>query len=251
MIPQNVAVILARPFNAQNIGAVCRAMKNTGFSDLRLTEPRKNWRRGARSMARSAADLLKKAKVFKTLEEATEDLHWILGTTRRTGGRRGLFLPFDSALTKVSKQSSQIKIGIVFGRESKGLNNDEIAACDNLLAIPSHPDYESLNLAQAVMTVLFSLSWRDLEKGKKMPEPRAFHWISKTETRRAFQHFEKALKSLGFSEGPEGKIKRILRVYEALFKRTGMLEREAQMIKGLSRRICEKIDGTFPEIEKE
>ena len=111
----------------------------------------------AKKMAMSADDILKKAVEFFSLQEAIRDLGLVIGTTRRKGGHRGAFLPFNAAVSKIRGSSQHQKVGIVFGRESKGLANEDSALCDHLVTIPTGQIYPSLNLAQAVMVMLFAL----------------------------------------------------------------------------------------------
>jgi len=237
MKKEKIAIILVSPENPDNIGAVARAVKNMGFSDLRLVAPPPKWRSKAKKMAVSADDVLEKAGEYSSLQEATRDLVLVIGTTRRGGGHRGAFLPFDQGISKVNGGSSHQKIGIVFGRESKGLANDESVLCDHLVTIPTGPVYPSLNLAQAVMVMLFALSW----KRKKAPAGLPERALNKKEIETTIAHFEVALKVLGYKKGGADLLPRILTTLRGLIKRAGLLEPEAQMIKGLSRKIREKV----------
>ena len=237
MKKEKIAVILVSPENPDNIGAVARAVKNMGFEDLRLVKPPKAWRAKAKKMAMSADNILKNAKEYSSLQDAIRDLGLVIGTTRRAGSHRGAFLPFNEAVLKVRGSSYRHKIGILFGRESKGLANEESVLCDHLITIPTGSSYPSLNLAQAVMVVLFALSW---ERGTKKPAPHA-RALNKKEIEVAIAHFEEALKALGYKKGGADLLPRILRTFRGLIKRAGFLEPEAQMIKGLSRRIREKV----------
>ncbi len=237
MKKENIAIILVSPENPDNIGAVARAIKNMGFEDLRLVEPPRSWRTKAKKMAVSAEDILKKEKTCASLQDAIQDLGLVIGTTRRLGGHRGTFLPFEQTIAKIRGGSYRQKIGIVFGRESKGLANEDSALCDHLVTIPTGPSYPSLNLAQAVLVTLFALSWgRGLKKA--VPHERA---LNKKEIEVTIAHFEEALKALGYKEGGADLLPRILRTLRGLIKRGGLLEPEAQMIKGLSRKIRQKI----------
>jgi TrmH family RNA methyltransferase len=161
----------------------------------------------------------------------------VIGTTRRSGSQRGAFLSFDDAISKVLERSSQQGTGIVFGRESKGLANEESALCDYLVTIPTGDAYPSLNLAQAVMVLLFALSWSRGANPVLLPG-RA---LNKKEIEVAIAHFEEALKILGYKSGGADLLPRILKTFRGLIKRSGLLEAEAQMIKGLSRKIREKV----------
>lgn len=233
----NIAVILVGPENPDNLGAVARALKNTGFQDLRLVRPPRNWRRQGKKMAMSAADVLKSGETFPSLAAATEDRNLVIGATRRGGAGRGFFSSFRKTITKIRKTSAQRKIGIVFGCESKGLANKDIGLCDQLFTIPASSRYPSFNLAQAVMVVLFTLSLSP-EAGQKEESGRL---LNKKETKIVLEHLDAALKALGYRRGGNDLLPRILGTMTGLFKRSGLLEPEAQMFKGLSRRIREKV----------
>ncbi len=247
MKKEKIAIILVSPENPDNIGAVARAVKNMGFADLRLVEPPRGWRAKAKKMAVSAEDILRKGREYASLQDAIKNLGLVIGTTRRVGGQRGTFSPFDKAVSKIRGSAHLQKIGIVFGRESKGLANEDSDSCDYLITIPTGSSYPSLNLAQAVMVVLFALSWKasskrrgDGDRGAEEAVPQA-RTLNKKEIEVTIAHFEEALKVLGYKEGGADLLPRILRTLRGLIKRGGLLESEAQMIKGLSRRIKEKI----------
>lgn len=245
MQPQNVFVILSHPHTADNIGAAARAMKNMGFMNLRLVSPRRNWRRRAYVLARSAKDVIDAAKVYSTLTEAVADLNWTFGTTRRISERRGKFLSFDSFVSSAVKKSSRLKVGIVFGRESKGLNNEELDCCDQLVSLPADEAYPSLNLSQAVMVALFSLARKRLKRvsrvGSFNDSEKA---LDKAGVQSAMQSFSQALECLGFYGGKDGRLDKIMKLMDAIFKRAGMFDYEARMIKGVSARIVERASKT-------
>lgn len=237
---RNIIVILAYPENPDNIGAVARAIKNMGFETLRLVIPPARWRVKGRKMAMSAGDILKKAQVFRSLKDAAADISVLVGTTRRHGKERGTFLAFDKAIEKIQRESPKGNVGIVFGCESKGLSNEHIRLCDYQMTIPTGRAYPSLNLAQAVMVVLFSISGkRSLLSQESKAEGKP---LKKKEVELTLMCFEEALRSLGYREGGANLLPRILQTTRDLIKRSGLWEREAQMIKGLSRRITEKVN---------
>lgn len=230
----HIFVILVEPENPDNIGATARAMKNMGFKNLRLVSPHEDWQSRAKKMAVSAGDVLEKAEVYNTLKEAVADLKLTVGTSRRTGGRRGVFWKFQKAIDELTHSSLIQKTGILFGKESKGLSNAHLAACDWITAIPSSPEYPSLNLAQAVMVVCFSLSnFEDDsdEKGRKLD------FLNKRDMNKAFDWFEKAVESLNYKPVIS---KRIMTTFQAMVKRSGLISSEGEMIKGLSRRIVDR-----------
>jgi tRNA/rRNA methyltransferase len=234
---ENIVIILVLPENPDNIGAAARAVKNMGFSALRIVKPPRQWKTKAKKMAMSAKDILEKAEKFRSLQEAIQDLGLVIGTTRRAGGHRGVFLSFDKTIEKARGNSLRQKIGIVFGRESKGLANEDSALCDHLVTIPTGHVYPSVNLAQAVMVLLFALSW-GREASKEVLSERA---LNKKEIEITIACFEEALKALGYKKGGADLLPRILKTFRGLLKRSGLWEPEAQMIKGFSRKIREKV----------
>ena len=241
MKPEHISILLVASEHVDNVGAVARAVKNMGFSDLRLVRPPRNWRSKGKKMAMSAVDILQKAATFPSLKKATEDLNLVIGATRRSGGGRAFFHPFSETISHIRHASKDQKVGIVFGCESKGLANRDLQLCDFAVTIPASSAFPSLNLAQAVMVMLFSLN--QLSEGSRRGSVKKENglFLDKKETELAFRHFEKALKALGYRKGGADLLPRILRTTRGLVKRSGLLAEEAQMIKGLSRRICEKV----------
>lgn len=240
-----ISIILNEPENPDNIGAVARAMKNMGFRDLRLVKPPLEWRSKASKMAVRADVLLSRAKVFDSLKEAIADMSLVVGTTRREGGRRKSFIDFEDALKKISEHASKKKAAILFGKESKGLSNRDLYLCDFYTTIPSDPTFPSINLAQAVMVVCFSL--HTLSKGMKMETHRSqLFYATKEEFESALEAFNRAIEKLEYK--PE-VARRIDFTFRSMLKRGGLLKSEGQMIKGISRRICDRavpiIKGRF------
>lgn len=245
-LDSRLSIVLVNPENPENIGAVARAMKNMGFSDLRLVNPPFMWQKNGVKMAMSARDVFEGAQVFAHVAEALRDIHFTVGTTRRYGVRRGrgVFLPFDEAMLKIAKTSQDYRAGILFGRESKGLSNRDLAACDWVTTIPVHAVYPSINLAQAVMLVVFSLFRLDHD-GRLKPLPPAPvdapRYVSKEEVNALLPRFQIVLERLGYGRHRGGLVGRILNTFHGLLKRGGVLQGEAQMLKGFFRRIIEKV----------
>lgn len=258
----HIAILLVEPENPDNIGAVARAMKNMGLKDLCLVKPVKPWKTKGRKMAVKAFDLLEQASVFNSVEDAVREAHLVIGTTRRGGPRRGLFIPFDEAIAKIKKADTGQRVVIMFGKESKGLDNPSLNRCDWVTTIPVHPDLPSINLAQAVMIFAFTLWDRSLPLPKQLPKRGQFRadqgkkstrhearYVPKEEIQAVLDSFEKAVGVLGF-DNKSRVVSRIRASLGRLFKRSALLESEAQMFKGLSRRICEKLEdkcGVVPE----
>ena len=152
-------VVLVRPRNPLNIGAVARAMTNFGVSQLRLVNPYGLAFREARS-AVGAADVLKEAEEFKTVADAIADCSFAVGTTAvrdRALKHSVKKLGQDSA----DEIRSHLKIGrvaLLFGSEKTGLSNDDFSHCQWLLTIPTRAANISMNLGQAVGVCLYELA---------------------------------------------------------------------------------------------
>ena len=155
---ENIRIVLVGTLYSGNVGSVCRAMANMGVSDLVLAAPRicDNWEEAAR-MAVRAADIIANHRKVETVEEAVADCSWVVGTTARGGlYRQHVKTPRELA-PELLKLASHGRVALVFGREDKGLNNEEIGICTHLIRVPVHPEYASLNLSQAVLLCCYEL----------------------------------------------------------------------------------------------
>src|SRR2546425_1075984 len=149
----NVTVILVEPAVPGNIGSSARAMKTMGITDLVvLNGPSFHESGEALKMGHGARDILEKARVVSTWEDATAGLHWLVGTTHRK--RRAQFaqtIPAREAATKIAELSQAHHVGVVFGREESGLTDVELRRCQTLATVPAAAAHPALNLSQAVM----------------------------------------------------------------------------------------------------
>lgn len=246
----NTVILLVEPENPDNIGAVCRAMKNMGLFQLRLVKPPMGWRKKAEKMAMHSHDVLKKAVVYKTAVAAVEDCQLVIGTSRRGGPKRGFAISFSKAIQKIKKTRLKYRVTVMFGKESKGLDNDSLDLCDWVAAIPTYSGCPSINLAQSVMIMAFSLyeetegrprfTDRKTAEEKEMPLEA---YLPKKEWDITLDHLEKALTKLGYVRDRNRTVPRIRASFNRLFKRSGLLASEAQMFKGLARRILERTTG--------
>lgn len=153
------AVVLVRPQLAENIGAVARAMANGGLFELRLVAPRDGWPQERAWRTASGADrLLEAARVFPDVASAVGDLHHVFATCPRP---RHIVKPVLTARGAAAEARAitarALRLGVLFGPERAGLDNDDMAACDALVRYPLNPGFMSLNLAQAVM--VFAYEW--------------------------------------------------------------------------------------------
>ncbi|MGI6389894.1 MAG: RNA methyltransferase [Kiritimatiellia bacterium] len=155
---QNIRVVLVGTLYHGNVGSVCRAMANMGLRELVLARPRLcDDPSDASRMAVHAADILNARREVATLAEAVADCAFVAGTTARGGlYRQHVKTPRELA-PELLRLAANGMVALVFGCEDKGLSNEEIGLCTHLIRIPVHPDYTSLNLAQAVLLCSYEL----------------------------------------------------------------------------------------------
>jgi tRNA/rRNA methyltransferase len=194
-------VILVEPQLAENIGMTARAMANFGLSELRLVAPRDGWpRKGAKSAASGAGHILDEAVLYDTVREAIADLQLVFATTARERGQMKRVLGPEAAIAEAKAALAAGQgVGILFGRERVGLDNDEIALADAILTFPVDPAFASLNLAQAVL--LAAYEWRKATSNAALPfgtEPEGRSGPAPREMLLSlFEHLEGALDAVG------------------------------------------------------
>lgn len=155
----NISIILVEPAVPENIGASARAIKTMGFNNLLLVNPADYLCDKAKMLAHGANDILENAKEFSSFDDAIKAFDFIIGTTAKKRRIKNDYYYPEQLLEIVKNKGNTIKnIAIIFGREERGLENDEMKKCDILSTIPLISPYPSLNLSQAVMLYCYSLS---------------------------------------------------------------------------------------------
>ncbi|MDR3302530.1 MAG: RNA methyltransferase [Spirochaetaceae bacterium] len=158
---KDVRIVLCRPSEPGNVGAVCRAMKNMGLSSLRLVAPLNMDDELIRARTVHAEDIWEGALYFETLREALADCSLAIGTSRRRGKRRKdiSLAPREAALyLKNYPATENFPAALVFGNERTGLENEELALCTLSSHIPANDAFPSLNLSHAVQVYAYELA---------------------------------------------------------------------------------------------
>lgn len=165
----NVVIILCRPEESRNVGAVCRAMANNGLKNLRIVGKKQDFdEERVRILAIHAAPIWEKAEFFDSITDAAKDCVLCAGTTRRRGKKRGKLLLPEELSETVSPITNDGKIAVVFGNERTGLEEEELDECTMGVTIPSSAEFGSLNLSHAVQIISYHLFRKSLEEGKKI-----------------------------------------------------------------------------------
>ena len=229
---RQLRIVLVRPRGAANIGAAARAMKNCGVRDLVLVRPRARLAAAAR-MAVHAGDVLAAARVVDDLGAAVGDCRLVVGTTCRAGGYRGAAEDLDALVPVLRQAAAAGPVAVVFGPEDHGLSNDDLRHCPRLCTLDTDPAYASLNLAQAVLLVCWTLR-RAVRAGAAPAgapaEPAAFAELAGLEA-----HWRAVLDAIGFlnDQNPE----HILHTLRALLGRAVPTAREVRVLRGIARQI--------------
>ncbi len=198
-------IILVKPQLGENIGASARAMWNCGLSDLRLVAPRDGWPNpAALANAAGAAAVIETAAVYASTAAATEGLHKIYATTAR---QREMIKPIlsleDAVLQMIRDAEAGLNIGVLFGSERTGLENDDVAVADVLIKIDLNPSYSSLNLGQAVL--LFAYQWHRARLSA--PKPTWYlgntGWADKAVVTAFVERLVKVLEIYNYFQPPE------------------------------------------------
>lgn len=153
------AVVLFRPKFSENVGSTARAMANMGLGRLIVVDPQDFDMGRARALATAKGEaILESMIVTADLQSALAPFETVYGTTARAGGwRKGLLAPDTAASRLAETLRSGGRAAVLFGPEDKGLTNDETKVCGRLVMIPTAGEASSLNLAQAVLIILYEL----------------------------------------------------------------------------------------------
>jgi len=235
MNPDNLCVILTRPQGPLNIGSVCRAMMNFGFTQLRLVSPCPEYKSlDAKKMALTAFHVLENAQIFDTLADALHDIHTAYGTTRRFGKYRNNFLPPSSAAQQIASAQENLNSALVMGPEDTGLETSDLELCQHFITIPTHDGYPSMNLSHSVSILLYEISLKS-DTGKKLYDPKVKNPATGKEMESMFDHMRKTLLDIDYldPQNPD----HLLRTFRRIFGNAGLSTRDIRIIRGMMSRI--------------
>jgi tRNA/rRNA methyltransferase/tRNA (cytidine32/uridine32-2'-O)-methyltransferase len=208
----SIRIVLVGTTHPGNIGAVARAMKNMGLSDLALVDPRYFPHEEATSRASGAHDLLENAMRVETLPEAIADCVYVAGASARPRSINWPCLDCKDAAARLLEESAHGKVAAVFGPEKTGLSNSDLDHCDTLLTIPTHPDFSSLNLAMAVQVLTYEIRAAQAEKRPTYEADAPL--ATSEELERFYGHLERTLTDLQFldPDNPRYLMRRLRRL---------------------------------------
>ncbi len=229
------AIILVGPQLGENIGMAARAMLNCGLGDLRLVAPRDGWPNEAALRAAAGADrVLESARVFTSTADAVADLTLVFASTARPRDMtKETVTPREAAARLHEAASGGFRTGVLFGREAKGLANDDVALADAILTMPLNPGFSSMNLAQAVFAVGYEWRMAGLDVApSELLMPKDTRPATKQELAGLFEHLERELDACGFLRVAE-KRPVMVRNLRNLFQRARLSEQEVRTLRGV------------------
>ncbi|OGW18144.1 MAG: hypothetical protein A2X56_05005 [Nitrospirae bacterium GWC2_57_13] len=234
---ENISIILVRTKTPANIGAVARCMMNTGLSRLVLVQPKDHLSEDARKLAAGADRILESAQVFQSLAEAVAGHNLVVGTSGQAGKRWKNVRTARDMAGHVAPLLGSNRTAIVFGREVNGLEQQELALCHELIAIPSHHDFPSLNLSHAVMIVAYELF---LASGAALAR-QAPELAPAGELETLYLRMQTTLARVGFlhSENTE----HMMQSLRQLFGRASLESRDVRILQGILTEVERNIQG--------
>lgn len=220
---ENIRIVLVNTTHPGNIGGAARAMKNMGLTDLCLVEPKSFPHPEANARSSRADDILELASVVGSLAEAVADCQLVVGTSAR-----GRHIPWPlvnprelaSQTCKLFQESpTSAKIAVVFGREDRGLTNEELHACHLHVHIPTNPEFSSLNVSAAVQVIAYEMRMSMIENEQANMPQWGIDWdielADQQEIELMFDHLEQTLIDVKFLEpnNPRQLMTRLRRLF--------------------------------------
>jgi tRNA/rRNA methyltransferase len=228
----NVVIILAGTKHPGNIGSVARAMHNMGLGQLRLASPQCARNQESVRLACGGKEILDNAREYRTLKNALRGIHFLVGTTGKTGGHRSQTCSPRALAPRILAHAVTQKAGILFGPEDTGLVDDDLLLCQVLMRIPTDPKAHSINLAQAVMIASYELFLASLER-----EPaRVPNLASAAQVEAMFEQMEQALSRIGFLHPQNAR--HMMFALRRLLGRAGLEAPDVGILRGIARQIA-------------
>ena len=227
----NIRVVLVGTLYTGNVGSACRAMANMGIRHLRLAAPnlQNSWDEGER-LAVHATDILSAREEFATFEEAVADCVAVVGTTAREGlYRQHVKAPRDCAPDLLSIAETG-PVALVFGREDKGLLNEEVAQCTHLIRIPVSEGYTSINLAQAVLITCYEFF---AASGSYQPPHEKAPPAPQAQKAQLMKNWAEMLLDIGFMK--EEQRAHFMQGFQRVFSRGVFTRDDAALLLGVAR----------------
>ncbi len=238
---ENIKIVLVEPLGSINLGSIARLCSNFGIKDLRLVSPKCDpFDIETKKMALKGMKIIEDATYYSTLLDAVEDCVRVIATCGRIDhGDIPLCSP-KNALNWLIESSSNYPVAIVFGREDRGLSNEELLLAQKVISVSTPSNYPSLNLSHAVAIILYELT-RSSENYKDNKGDKSYNLSTPKELNNFLDDAKDFLLRIGFlyqhtSSSRMAKIK-------SLLQRAEVRAEEVSLIRGILRQTKWFIDN--------
>jgi len=241
---ENIRVVMVETTHPGNIGAAARAMKTMGYNNLYLVKPKIYPNAEATARAAGADDILGRAVVCDSLEQALQGCVAVVASTARPRTiSHSVFTPREYA----PKLYEMVKLGpvaLVFGRESSGLSNEELEYCNVVLQIPTNPEFSSLNVASAVQILCYEfiqlLQLEDADKtDAEVDDKEKIRLATADEMNYFYEHLEQSMIDVDFLNPKQPR--KLMRRLKSLFNRAHLDENEVSILRGFLAAVQEAV----------
>ena len=254
----HVRIVMVNTTLPANIGSALRAMKTMGLCKLVLVSPKTYPHPDIDALAAGATDLIDQIEIVETLEDAIKDCHLVFGTSARS---RTIPWPLLDARPAAQKSMDAVlnhkqEIAIIFGREDRGLTNEELALANYHVTIPVNSEYGVLNVAQAIQIICYEMRMAtvelmdkpvDTEATMQVTDEDSMHWdeplVTHEQMEQFYPHIEKMLSEIEFLD-PKNPRLLPLRL-RRLFGRIQLDRMEYHLLRGIFSRVQALNNGTW------
>jgi len=232
-----IQIVLVEPKTSANIGSICRAMKSMGIHKLAITGNTVYDTIKIKNLAVNAFDIYESSRRFNNLKTALTNSVLIAGATRRLGKKRKFTTFTPEELSNKIANIEHGEISILFGRETNGLTVEELAMCNIAVTIPSSPELPSLNLAQAVQVISYSIYKSKYNGINYKP-------ITKSQMDNVIESVSNSLEKINFFKKNEKHETEIF--LTDIFMRAGVSDAESKRIKRIFLKISGIVQQKYP-----
>ena len=233
-----INIVLVDTIHPGNIGSVARAMKTMGLKKLSLVNPRVFPSGEANALAGNATDVLDNAKIFTSIKDAIEQSTFVYATSSRDRSIQWPLMDAETAAKDICNEvNSNKEISIIFGKEDRGLTNDELELANKLIEIPANPEYPVLNLAMSAQIISYEILKASSSNEKK--EWRDYPEVNSKQLQMLINHFIETAIDIDVID-PDNPKKIISRI-KRMFTRLQPDEMEASFMRGFLSGIKKKL----------
>ena len=231
----NLKVILVEPNGPLNVGSIARLCSNFEVQELRIVSPKCNiFSLEAKKMALKGQKYLDDCMIFDDLEKAIFDCDLVLASSGRIDvSRDSLFESSENIFSWILSFKKINNLAIIFGREDRGLTNNELLLANKIFNIPTSYNNPSLNLSHAVSIVLYELNKSYKRNFNK--ELKVFNLASSKQIHDSFEEIEEMLLRVGYLLKHTSKAK--IRKFKSFISRANTSKHEINVLRGIVHQI--------------